>query len=491
MRGDVWTWRNGSRLAESGKRFFVFRLKYAVAISFVTLTVLIGRRFFGTSEKVPPHVKSQWHNFYLLSGAFEAYTVPLILLDTEVLPKVIEARRELWHDPAYTCRVLCKHHSSGTNFITFAVVARLFIPKQEKIIVRLGKLGFGTYLSESSDPRLQGRGNATKLPTHFWLARESHVIHVMILHERHDDYFWAGPITDKHWLSMIESLKSEATDRKSLDEASFTRHAQAFDKSYHLTGLPTKIDSHQFIVPYRIPAFLKEQEKSYFIECDNDGASRFHENHPSQKGEDELLFQRNAEKLLRATRKVLSKLMIPFWLSSGTLLGWYRECDIISHSVDVDIGIWIHDFNPAIIEQMERAGLVLKSVFGKIDDSYEISFVSDDGIKIDMFFFYEEDEYVWNGGTRAHDGAKFKYIFPKFSLCWTEFLNMKVRVPCDSLSVIHANFGPDWMKPVKNWVWYSSPPNVVRNGFWEKSMWNEVIQVYEPITNKIFQNKEL
>lgn len=477
------------------KKLNVLSIKYAVAFSsLVALSLVMTRMFSGTSKPdVKPYIKNQWHNMYLISGAFESFTVPLILFDSEVLPKVNEARREIWHDPPYTCRVLCKHHPSGINLITFSVIARIFIPKKDKIVARLQKLGFAIYLSQVTDPRLQNTSTGDKLPTYLWLAQQDHVIRILILHERHDDYFWAGHITDLDWLAVADTLKPELANWKVLNDVAFTRHAQAFDKSYHLAGVMTKIDALEFVVPFRIAKFLKEHEKSYFVECDHDNAGKFYIRYPlaNSNRENELRFQTNARKLLRAAREVLSKLEIPFWLSSGTLLGWYRECDIIPHSGDVDIGIWIRDFNPDIIDQMERNGFLLKNIFGKVLDSFEISFVDENDIKLDIFFFYDEDEYVWNGGTRAHDGAKFKYVFPKFTLCWTEFLEMKVRVPCDSQSVVYANYGPDWMKPVKNWTWYSSPPNVIRNGFWDKSEWNQVIQVYEPVQEKLIKSDEL
>ena len=40
-----------------------------------------------------------------------------------------------------------------------------------------------------------------------------------------------------------------------------------------------------------------------------------------------------------------------------------------------------------------------------------------------------------------------------------------------------ANYGPSWHKPVKNWDWKSSPPNVRENGFWKEEDWPQVIFV--------------
>lgn len=47
--------------------------------------------------------------------------------------------------------------------------------------------------------------------------------------------------------------------------------------------------------------------------------------------------------------------------------------------------------------------------FVQIDDSFELSFrTEEDYVKLDIFFFYEEKEYMWNGGTQAKTGKKFK-----------------------------------------------------------------------------------
>lgn len=70
-----------------------------------------------------------------------------------------------------------------------------------------------------------------------------------------------------------------------------------------------------------------------------------------------------------------------------------------------------------------------------------------------------------------------RYVFPRFSLCWTELLELKVRVPCETLDYVTANYGSDWNVPVKAWDWKSSPPNVQENGVWPIKEWDDVIQV--------------
>ena len=80
---------------------------------------------------------------------------------------------------------------------------------------------------------------------------------------------------------------------------------------------------------------------------------------------------------------------IPKSSISGTLLGWYRQCDVITYSGDVDFGIFIHEYDARLIAEFQRAGLELMHLFGKTTDSFELSFAFAD-MKLDLFFFYRE-----------------------------------------------------------------------------------------------------
>lgn len=43
----------------------------------------------------------------------------------------------------------------------------------------------------------------------------------------------------------------------------------------------------------------------------------------------------------------------------------------------------------------------------QVEDSFELSFARD-SVKLDIFFFYEDDDFIWNGGTDAHTGDKYQ-----------------------------------------------------------------------------------
>lgn len=288
------------------------------------------------------------------------------------------------------------------------------------------------------------------------ISKEYVVVELLIFYDR-KSYLWHGPLQGD---SMRKLAKfSEAFSRLSV-------------KNEVIDGVNVRVPAE----PHKL---LFEQNQSHFIGCNLTNAQRFYSKYGRDVSPDALLFKKKALQVLSIVVEVLDHLGVRFWLSSGTCLGWFRQCDIIPHSKDVDIGIWIKDYNPLLVSEFKKNGLPLKHRFGQVDDSFELSFKNEDYfVKLDIFFFYEEKDSMWNGGTQAKTGRKFKYIFPKFTLCWTEFLKLKVRIPCETETYVRANYGDDWHAPIKEWNWKESPPNVQENGRWDEKEWDEVIQLF-------------
>ncbi|XP_019638743.1 PREDICTED: fukutin-like isoform X3 [Branchiostoma belcheri] len=241
--------------------------------------------------------------------------------------------------------------------------------------------------------------------------------------------------------------------------------------------VPTKLDGVKLNIPKDPAAFLQQIPDARFLECNYEQARAFYTAYGSDLTAKDVKFIRHATSLLSKSKAVLDRIGVRFWICSGTLLGWFRQCGIIPYTNDVDIGIWIKDYKDTLIPAFQAAGLSLRHKFGKMEDSFQLAFKSAN-VKIDIFFFYEEGDIMWFGATDGRTGEKFKYISPRFTLCWTEFLDMKVRVPCQTLAYIHADYGPNWYEPVKEWDWKNSAPNIQPNGQWPEEEWSEVIQYF-------------
>lgn len=406
----------------------------------------------------------QWVTLKKFLALARRFRLPLFLADTAALALLsqdaLRQRDRLVREPH--CSFLC----TGRPITSFALHANQW-KLDPGFLLAAEQKGFQQVTLTGKDPRLASLDSLSgeEIPLHLLLRLHDHIIQVVFLYERSGNYLWFGA------LRLRGDTDREFAPFRQLD---YGRRAGALDRQQLVL---TVLDGLDIRVPRNISHFLSEQQQSHFLECPYHDARNFLQLYPEDASAQAVDFRRKVKSLLRLAVQTLSQINVPFWLSSGTCLGWYRQCGVISYSRDVDIGIFISDFRPEIISAFKDAGLMLKHRFGKVEDSLELSFLSED-VKLDVFFFYEDGDIVWNGGTQARSGRKFKYIFPRFSLCWAELLELKVRVPCETLDYVMANYGSSWGIPVRNWDWKSSPSNVQENGVWPMAEWEELIQVY-------------
>ncbi|XP_056287831.1 fukutin [Pseudoliparis swirei] len=406
----------------------------------------------------------QWQAVKKFLGLAQHFGLPLFLADTAALRLLshdaLRQRDRLVREPH--CSFLC----TGRPITSFALHANLW-KYEPGFLLAAEQKGFELLELRGEDPRLASLDNLSgeEIPLHFLFRLYGHVIQVVFLYERSGNYLWHGALRFK------SNADRSFAPFKLLD---YGRHAGSYDRPELVL---TVLDSLDVRIPRNVTRFLSEQRRARFLECRYRDARNFLQLYPEDSSPEAVDFRRQVKSLLHSAARILAGLDVPFWLSSGTCLGWFRQCSVISYSRDVDIGIFVQDFRSDIIVAFKDAGLSLKHKFGKVEDSLELSFVSDD-VKLDVFFFYEDGDVVWNGGTQARSGRKFKYVFPRFSLCWAELLELKVRVPCETLDYVTANYGAAWSVPVRSWDWKSSPSNVQENGVWPPAEWEELIQVY-------------
>ncbi|CAN9504650.1 unnamed protein product [Ophioblennius macclurei] len=408
----------------------------------------------------------QWQTVKKFLVLAQHHGVPLFLVDTAALSLLTQdalAKREglPMHDGS-PCNFLC----TGQPVMAFALHANRW-KYDAGFLLAAEQKGFELIEFRGEDPRLASFDTLSgeEIPLHFLFRLHGFIIQVVFLYERSGNYLWHGVLRVK-----------AGGDRSfaPFTRLDYGRHAGAYDRPELIL---TVLDGLDVRVPRNVSHFLAQQKHAHFLECRYRDARNFLQLYPDDASSPAVEFRRKAKSLLHLAARALAQLEVPFWISSGTCLGWFRQCSIISYSRDVDIGIFIVDFRPDIITALTNAGLTLKHKFGKVEDSLELSFLGDD-VKLDIFFFYEDGDIVWNGGTQVKSGRKFKYIFPRFSLCWAELLELKVRVPCQTLDYVKANYGSTWNVPVRIWDWKSSPSNVMENGVWPPAEWAELIQVY-------------
>ncbi|OCT97795.1 hypothetical protein XELAEV_18010025mg [Xenopus laevis] len=448
-------------LTAASSLFLIFQLFYFKYY----LSGKNGQSFSNLNGIISSQETIQWRVVKKFLNLVTNHKVPVFVVDSALLQVISKDVERLKSTPGIhpQCHCFCEHR----DVTTFGLQDALW-EANENFFRSAEKMGFQWQKYEGRDPRLEGIEDlsGTKIPLHYLFKMTSHIIHLVVFYERSSNYLWHGPLRLKRKM-----------DRKFVPfrKLQFGHYAGAYNRPELIL---ITADQIKMWIPKDPSKFLRETLRSRFLECRYKEARSFFQLYPDDYSVDAIEFRMHAKRLLHLATSTLGDIGVTFWLSSGTCLGWFRQCNIIPYSKDVDLGIFIRDYKPEIIPAFQKAGLQLKHKFGKVEDSLELSFVEKHNVKLDIFFFYEEDHYMWNGGTQAKSGKKFKYLFPKFTLCWTEFEELKVQVPCEVKEYVEANYGKNWDVPVKDWDWKNSPPNVQPNGMWPVDEFAEVIQIY-------------
>ncbi|CAD6185710.1 unnamed protein product [Caenorhabditis auriculariae] len=188
--------------------------------------------------------------------------------------------------------------------------------------------------------------------------------------------------------------------------------------------------------------------------------------------------------LARLRDQLVDYRMYPF-LNGGTLLGWYRECTVIPHTLDLDLMVMEKDVKPAFIESLKngQTDFYLIRTLGEYNDTFEITLRPNYSQKphIDIFTMYTEMNGTWTGGT-DDDGTKYKYTFPPYDpYCSASLFGHIFWVTCSPERMLEVEYGKNWRKdyPTSEFDWSASQKNVKQNGRWNKSDISRVIQYFE------------
>lgn len=302
-------------------------------------------------------------------------------------------------------------------------------------------------------------------------------IKVIMFHRISPDAFWTSS-------TPLHSVKSEtghlfdyyAPEYINLTILDGLNDSSSDDRNGSSLKRITQVDL-MILIPRDAFHFLSQLESSSFIQCNHQTAKKF-SRIPVQNIEQDRSSQRNAYQSLIDMKKMAHETRISIFLTSGSLLGWFRECKAISYTTDSDFGTWAHfatpQFERSLLKlpkaSLTRSNFSLYYIFGRFADGYEVSFMRY-GQKTDLFFFYDvkdgsevvlvnpTNDHLFENKTRGQRIVKTSghiayqtryqyYYYPAFKLCSALYLGLKVQVSCTPQINLEAEYGPNWTEPI-------------------------------------------
>jgi GR25 family glycosyltransferase involved in LPS biosynthesis len=207
---------------------------------------------------------------------------------------------------------------------------------------------------------------------------------------------------------------------------------------------------------YREPLFItkndnKELESTihpehtiYHIKINNNILEYYNKKNEKQNKFKQTLFDMD---------DILSKYNQKYFLACGTCLGAVRENKFIEHDEDIDLGIFIEDYNKDI-EDIILKKFNFQHRLGNIISGYEISFIHPEtDVKIDIFIHYREKDYIWYPtffnicDKSKNKMCRWKYNY--FNLKSYKFLGRIFNIPEPIENYLSKSYGLDWKIPKK------------------------------------------
>ena len=154
------------------------------------------------------------------------------------------------------------------------------------------------------------------------------------------------------------------------------------------------------------------------------------------------------------------------WLDFGTLLGYYRENDFISHDLDMDFGIIINDYD----DFLEKEKYLIKKGFSRTKEFYyknrlvELSYIYK-GLNVDFIVYRRKADVIESDTiffmTNAL-GKPTRYEVYNYSLPFSEleehnFKAVEIKVPNNAREYLSKLYGEDFEVPNTNYNWKENP----------------------------------
>ena len=160
---------------------------------------------------------------------------------------------------------------------------------------------------------------------------------------------------------------------------------------------------------------------------------------------------------LRVLSEKMEEAGFSIFLISGTLLGFIRNGDFLTHDTDLDVGIF-DGFDPLALRRVIWATGCFTIMPQRSPHCIRVRHVN--GTPIDIFTHYRTTDDYWHGGVKV------SWHNTPFGLKPADFNGISIWIPDDPERYLEENYGIDWRKPKRSFDSAKDCPNsVLENEF--------------------------
>ncbi|KAK6105098.1 LicD family protein [Brugia pahangi] len=306
-------------------------------------------------------------------------------------------------------------------------------------------------------------------------------------------------LVDPRFISLIQDVQAHFISDKQLrigeenlnDILESNSVVMAFFDRDGFDVVKYRVENESFVGPVDWIRFVWTLQRSRFISCEKAFAARYRQTYPQFFSGKPRIQNGIILTLQRFRNWAIERGMTPM-LYAGTLLGWYRECGIITYTHDIDFMVFIEEHYDKFPDDVMNSSFIELSLrFNKPEDLLEYKVYIENGIPMDIFFLYHDQNSSWIGGLSGV--TKYRFIYPLINrTCATDLLGYLMYVPCNALDVITSDYSKNWSEPLHSsrYFWNESPSNILGAGTVPPEERAESFIQYNSVKNKKANEKK-
>lgn len=173
--------------------------------------------------------------------------------------------------------------------------------------------------------------------------------------------------------------------------------------------------------------------------------------------------------ILKKINQLTAKRNMSYWLTWGTLLGYYREHGIIMGDNDLDLGMFYEDITLDFVKELIENGFEFsEAIVENGYNGYHLAF-NYKNVKVDLYSFKKTDDgdlFIgfapgpyhgkWEESKQKNIYLNKWFNFPYCGFKGTQFIGVPTNVPANDRELLEILYGEHFMTPMPG---YKAGPN--------------------------------